>query len=575
MNQHFRFDDHLLRYLFLTSVAILMNCTGSMGQVNLQQGLVVCYPFSGDANDGSGNGNHGSVNGATLTEDRFGNANSAYRFDGINDYIIIPENSLKNNNYTYSFWAKPSSIPPSPNSYALLSIGGPGADQGVTLSNNYIGGSIGWAMVSYNRNGGAISSNSVGSLPVVGTWYHIVQSRSNSTVNFYVNGVLIGVRSTNGQLAGYSVHSPGATIGCRSSLIQFFHGSIDDVRIYNRALSETEVTALYMNNFSCQPQVNVPVAKGASRCGSGSLNLTASGGSGYRWYSTASGGILLGTGAAFATPNLNATTTYYVSAVENGVESDRVPVVATILPVPAEPVVSAVARCGPGSITMQAKGSGQYRWYSSASSNMPVSTQPEYTTNVTATTTFYVASFNGDCESSRKPVTAVIHSLPLLQCEFPDEAKTKRDTSFAVRVENGVPPYSYQWDFGDNSIFAEEDSQKIYAYPRSGMYTVTVKITDANGCEARCSQEVKIYSPVKNPPNVFTPNGDIGNETFTIGYTGEEAFEMAIYNRWGKLVTVIRDGIRGWDGAGCIAGIYFYHIKVANQQFKGWVHLLR
>jgi hypothetical protein len=54
-----------------------------------RDGLVGWWPFNGNANDESGNGNHGTVNGATLTEDRFGNLNSAYSFDGISNYISV------------------------------------------------------------------------------------------------------------------------------------------------------------------------------------------------------------------------------------------------------------------------------------------------------------------------------------------------------------------------------------------------------------------------------------------------------------------------------------------------------
>ena len=57
-------------------------------------GLVGWWPFNGNANDESGNGNHGTVNGATLTQDRFGNANMAYGFDGVDDWILINENSI-------------------------------------------------------------------------------------------------------------------------------------------------------------------------------------------------------------------------------------------------------------------------------------------------------------------------------------------------------------------------------------------------------------------------------------------------------------------------------------------------
>ena len=57
-------------------------------------GLVVYYPFNGNANDASGNGLHGSVNGPVLTTDRYGNSNRAYNFDGVNDLIEVADNSL-------------------------------------------------------------------------------------------------------------------------------------------------------------------------------------------------------------------------------------------------------------------------------------------------------------------------------------------------------------------------------------------------------------------------------------------------------------------------------------------------
>jgi hypothetical protein len=56
-------------------------------------GLVGYWPFNGNANDESGNGNNGTVNGATLTTDRNGNGNSAYYFNGGGNYITIPYSS--------------------------------------------------------------------------------------------------------------------------------------------------------------------------------------------------------------------------------------------------------------------------------------------------------------------------------------------------------------------------------------------------------------------------------------------------------------------------------------------------
>ena len=59
-------------------------------------GLVGWWPFDGDANDYSGNGNNGIVHGATLTTDRFGNARSAYDFDGLDDWIEVPNSNSLN-----------------------------------------------------------------------------------------------------------------------------------------------------------------------------------------------------------------------------------------------------------------------------------------------------------------------------------------------------------------------------------------------------------------------------------------------------------------------------------------------
>ena len=68
----------------------------TFAQDDLNSGLAAYYPYNGNANDESGNGNHGTVFGASLTTDRSGNADSAYSFDGVNDYIDIGKDaSLK------------------------------------------------------------------------------------------------------------------------------------------------------------------------------------------------------------------------------------------------------------------------------------------------------------------------------------------------------------------------------------------------------------------------------------------------------------------------------------------------
>ena len=79
-----------MKRINLGVVCILLFVLADYTQANLQDGLVAYYPFSGNANDYSGIGNHGTVFGATLATDRFGNLNHAYSFDGIDDYIATP-----------------------------------------------------------------------------------------------------------------------------------------------------------------------------------------------------------------------------------------------------------------------------------------------------------------------------------------------------------------------------------------------------------------------------------------------------------------------------------------------------
>src|SRR5689334_529028 len=82
---------------------LLLFSKGLNAQVNLSQGLVAYYPFSGNPNDASGSGNNGVLqNGVQLTNDRFGSPNSAYSFDGVDDYISIPYSSTLNFSSAFS-----------------------------------------------------------------------------------------------------------------------------------------------------------------------------------------------------------------------------------------------------------------------------------------------------------------------------------------------------------------------------------------------------------------------------------------------------------------------------------------
>jgi len=92
-----------MRGLIPGLVGLALLCSGAQANADISSGLAASFPFNGNANDASGNGNNGVVYGATLIADRFGNANSAYSFDGTDDYVRIADSPGSRNGDAASF----------------------------------------------------------------------------------------------------------------------------------------------------------------------------------------------------------------------------------------------------------------------------------------------------------------------------------------------------------------------------------------------------------------------------------------------------------------------------------------
>lgn len=231
-----------MKHLIHCLPIIFILLQSAKAQINLNQGLVGCYSFAGNAEDNSGGNYHGNSIGASLTTDRFGRLNHAYEFNGQN-YIEIPANQLKNNTYTFSLWAFPTIHPQIGETFRLFSIGASGGDQNIDLSNQYFG-FTGWDGGGYDIPNNAVTAVTTGSLPVLNKWYHIVITREVSIVKLYIDGQLIGTQNNN-RPPYWGDATTRAIIGGRSTLNQFYKGKIDDMAFYNRVLSEAEVGVLY------------------------------------------------------------------------------------------------------------------------------------------------------------------------------------------------------------------------------------------------------------------------------------------------------------------------------------------
>jgi len=206
---------------------------------------VAYYPFTGNANDAVGSLN-GTVNGATLTTDRFGNANSAYSFDGVNDDIIMSTvATTQTDNFTISVWVKPSTL----NQFAyILNNGDGGNGYGILQANG--AGSSGNTVTAIYHNVTYLNSGQV--MATANVWYHIVLVRSSGISRFYVNGVTTGF--TNAATPNTPVGR--LTIGVITGILRF-NGSIDEVKIYNTALNGAQVLQEFNTSQLPIPSTNL------------------------------------------------------------------------------------------------------------------------------------------------------------------------------------------------------------------------------------------------------------------------------------------------------------------------------
>ena len=225
----------------IITILVVALSINAMAQIPTN-GLVRHYTFSGNANDNVNN-QHGTIIGATLTSDRFGTPNSAFYFDGVNDYIDLPLSGLMLNEYTYSVWVLTSSLPAS-GFRSILSVGTSrvgntqGGDQLIGLNSLY-----GWGATAHTDPNSALS-NFEGIPATTMEWNHITITMSNNVHKLYLNCDLISIDSSLTSVVPYYGNTPAAKIGARETNTNFFHGNIDDVRIYNRALAVNEILTL-------------------------------------------------------------------------------------------------------------------------------------------------------------------------------------------------------------------------------------------------------------------------------------------------------------------------------------------
>ncbi|MFN5620161.1 MAG: LamG-like jellyroll fold domain-containing protein [Flavobacteriales bacterium] len=250
---------------------------------NLQNGLVGYWPFCGNANDESGNGNDGVVNGATLAEDRFGNVNSCYYFN--NNHIQLPSEfgfTSPTGEFTTSIWFN-SNFTTNPQQFFLdLRFGNQVRivlDEFNTLDFN-VEGPMGGGWVNGPAN-----------TDYIGEWTHMVGVVRQDSLFLYLNGQLVNSNSANNIFSVPFNAESGICNSCGNEIYrsigatdnlypnQFTIGSLDDIAIYNRALTPAEIAQLYTGaaapcNLIASETQDTPVEVGGSAQMYVTLNAT-------------------------------------------------------------------------------------------------------------------------------------------------------------------------------------------------------------------------------------------------------------------------------------------------------------
>ena len=452
--------------LLLTTLVIFGLTTISMAQVPAYvptNGLVGWWPFTGNANDLSGNGNNCTIyNSPTLCPDRNLVSNSAYFLNGTNNWINTNSAFLQTSNpHSISIWwqttdsTKTNQTLFNTNPHTLenfafhYSSSSNTPPYGLAFGmGNGLSGNGSWNVM--HPDYGQITTP-----PTRGIWHHAVWVKDASLIwKFYFDGNLIHTFNSNintgSQLADlrFGAENAGYPTGGAN-----FKGNLDDIGVWNRALTACEINQLYTSGIS--PITTTTSA--ATICAGASTTITASGATTYAWMP----GNLSG---ATITVSPIATTTYTVTGTDaNGCLNTATRII-TVNPLPVVTATStAAAVCAGASVTLTGGGALTYVW--SGGVTNAVSFIP------TATTTYTVTGTNINGCVNTATITVTVNPLPVV-------TTTTTAPSICIGASTTITANgatTYAWMPGNLT------GATITVSP-TATTTYTVTGTNANGC---------------------------------------------------------------------------------------------
>ncbi len=463
------------KIFLLASFVLNLNAIAQVPSYVPTSGLKAWWSFSGNANDGSGNSLNGVVTNAILSTDRFGNVNQCYDFNYSGARIEVPWNSLLfPDTITVSGWFN---IPTGSSGGIFYRSGNGSTDswKGFILQNDI---STIDSLPLYYKDMGGGGYRVYNFLETLyahkDVWNFFTVVRTPSSLQLYLNGQAAG--TLTGLLPYDKPTSTPFIIG-NNHLPNDSHvqGKMDDIGIWNRALTQTEITTLYNGCTTAS------ITSGSTTiCGSGSILLTANANTTYQWKKN---NVVIA-GATNQTYSANATGSYTVSVLNScntTSTSNAIQINKYALPTSTITANGATSFCTGGSVTLSsttnAGANALYQWYKgttaisgATNSSYIATTASTYKCKVTNSLTSCNRTSAGIIVTLHDPTSSITASGPLTFCAGGNVLFTA--------VTNAGAGALYQWY--KNSTGLSGATNSTYTATIAGNYVVVV--TNSYGC---------------------------------------------------------------------------------------------
>ena len=529
----------------------------------LKDSLVVFFPFTQNSRDSSGNNHHSQVYGAVYSTDRFGNPNSALWFDGVDDSVIVGNvlNVPQQKAISYSAWFRPESINwPNPNNrHVGLAIGR--KSSGELAMNVDDESTKRFSARIYQGSQQSINSNasycrSEPNSLKYSQWFHVVAVFEDTVVTLYVDAWKRDQFCTQTNNGGRFSYVPSQAIlrigkGFNSyETERNFHGKIDDVRIYNRALNYCEVVKLFGDS-----SLIVRASPDTSICKGQTVDLNALGGQNLKWDT--------GDTTHKITVAPSSSTWYYLQDTIRGcTDSVQVRVMD-----PSS--LKDTSICQGDFVTLKAPCGDALSW-SNGQFGSTITVSP-----LTTTTYVYQDTLTGFMDS----VMVTVYPIP--KAVFSADPISGSAPLLVTFLNGSMGASSYEWILSNGMIFSQKDL--TYTFP-SGNYEVILVAFNEFGCTDTAAVTITVQDDFGiQIPNTFSPNFDGVNDQWEVEILGmTSSVKCEVFNRWGGKMYGSEEREIRWDGYfhghPAAEGVYFYYIELVlsigeNKIYKGTIHL--